>query len=250
MKSVSHDELVDQLLDELYCLGLECSESKASLMVKHLELVEKKNQVVNLTRIVALRDAVTLHIVDSLVPLLTKDFRPSEGLRFADIGTGAGFPGIPLAIMTDMQGVFIDSVGKKVAAVNEFIGELRLNDCQALNIRAEVLGQEQPDSFDYVCARAVAQSNVVMEYATPLLKFGGQIVLEKANPSAEELDNANYASQILGLERVSRETFELPHDFGHREILIYEKTHESRIQLPRRNGLAKSQPLVPQSRLD
>lgn len=246
MERASHGELVEQLLDELQYFGLDCSDSQASLMVQHLELVEKKNQTVNLTRIVLLRDAVTLHIVDSLVPLRTKDFHPSEGLRFADIGTGAGFPGIPLAIMTGMSGVLIDSVGKKVAAVNEFIDQLGLKDCHAQNVRAEVLGEEQPKSFDYVCARAVAQSNVVMEYATPLLKFGGRIVLEKANPSVEELDNANYAAQILGLDRVSRECFELPRGLGHREILIYEKTRESRIKLPRRNGLAKSKPLVPE----
>lgn len=248
MGQVTHEMLVDQLLDELNFFGLACSDEQASLMIRHLELVEKKNQSVNLTRIVALRDAVTLHIVDSLVPLLTKDFHASDELRFADIGTGAGFPGIPLTIMTGMQGVFIDSVGKKVAAVNEFIDELGLKDCKALNVRAELLGKEQPKSFDYVCARAVAQSNVVMEYATPLLKFGGQIVLEKANPSVEELDNANYAAQILGLDRVSRETFELPRGLGHREILIYEKVRKSRIQLPRRNGLAKSKPLVPEQR--
>ncbi len=245
MEEVSHWDLVDQLLDELEWYGLDCSNEQASLLIRHLELVEKKNQTVNLTRIVALRDAVTLHIVDSLVPLLTEGFRPSEGLRFADIGTGAGFPGIPLAVMTGMDGLFIDSVGKKVTAVNEFIDILGLDSCLAVNVRAEILGKEQPESFDYVCARAVAQSNVVMEYATPMLKYGGQVVLEKANPSGEELDNANYAAQILGLERVSRESFELPRGLGHREILIYEKVRSSRIKLPRRNGLAKSNPLIP-----
>ncbi len=238
------DEAVDQLLEETYSMGLKCPEDRARKMVRHLELVIEKNKVMNLTRIVTLRDAVTLHIVDSLVPLLTRDFNPSEGLRFVDIGTGAGFPGIPLAIMTGMDGTFIDSVGKKITAVNEFIQELGLNNCRAVSTRAEMLAIEESSVYDYVCARAVAQSNVLIEYATPLLKYGGQLILEKANPTAEELDNANYAAQVCGLVRVSRETFELPRALGHREVLIYEKDHEARISLPRRNGLAKLDPLL------
>ena len=245
MDDLERRECEDQLIDELSSLWIDCSLDQASMMVKHLELVIEKNKVVNLTRIVALRDAVTLHLVDSLVPLRTKDFRPSEGLRFLDIGTGAGFPGIPLAVMTGMDGVFIDSVGKKVAAVNEFIEELGLSNCVALHVRAEELALEQPNSFDYVVARAVAQSNVIAEYATPLLKKNGYLVLEKANITSEELQNLNYASQVLGLSRVSRETCELPDNIGHREVLIYQKTSKSKIKLPRKNGMAKNNPLQP-----
>lgn len=244
MDQIEIDEAVEQLVSELKQMGLACPKNKARKMIRHLELVIEKNMVMNLTRIVTLRDAVTLHIVDSLVPLLTKDFVPSEGLRFVDIGTGAGFPGIPLAIMTNMQGTLIDSVGKKVTAVNEFIHQLDLESCRALAVRAELLAVDEPRAFDFVCARAVAQSNVLIEYATPLLKYGGQLILEKANPTSEELDNANYAAQVCGLVRVSRETFELPRDLGHREVLIYEKDHDARIKLPRRNGLAKSDPLI------
>lgn len=245
MEEIERRECEEQLLDELYELGIQCSDEQASKMVRHLEMVIEKNKVVNLTRIVALRDAVTLHLVDSLVPLRSMDFMPSEGLRFLDIGTGAGFPGIPLAIMTGMSGVFIDSVGKKVAAVNEFIEDLGLKNCTALHVRAEELALEQPASFDYVAARAVAQSNVIAEYATPLLKKDGCMILEKANITSEELQNLNYASQICGLSRVSRETCELPGDFGHREVLIYRKTGNAKLKLPRKNGMAKNHPLVP-----
>lgn len=245
MSEPTHENLMEQLIDELTVFGIECTEDQADLLIKDLELVIEKNKVVNLTRIVALRDAVTLHLIDSLVPLGTKAFKPSNRLRFLDIGTGAGFPGIPLAIMTGMNGLFIDSVGKKVNAVNDFVDQLRLSNCSAMAIRAEELALKEPASFDYVTARAVAQSNVIIEYSAPLLKFGGQLVLEKANLTEEELQNANYASQVCGLTRVSRETLELPRDLGHREILIYEKDHESRIKLPRSNGMAKNRPLIP-----
>jgi 16S rRNA (guanine527-N7)-methyltransferase len=245
MEETDRQECLEQLLDELDYLGIYCTDETATKMIRHLELVVEKNKVMNLTRIVALRDAVTLHLVDSLVPLRSNEFRPSEGLRFLDIGTGAGFPGIPLALATGMEGVFIDSVGKKVNAVNEFINDLGMTNCQALHIRAEELALKQPNSFDYVVARAVAQSNVLAEYATPLLKKNGCLVLEKANIESEELQNLNYASQICGLTRVSRETCELPDGMGHREVLIYKKTGKSSIKLPRNNGMAKNHPLVP-----
>lgn len=245
MEETDRQECLEQLLDELDYLGIYCTDETAKKMIRHLELVVEKNKVMNLTRIVALRDAVTLHLVDSLVPLRSNEFRPSEGLRFLDIGTGAGFPGIPLALATGMEGVFIDSVGKKVNAVNEFINDLRMTNCQALHIRAEELALKQSNSFDYVVARAVAQSNVLAEYATPLLKKNGYLVLEKANIESEELQNLNYASQICGLTRVSRETCELPDGMGHREVLIYKKTGKSSIKLPRNNGMAKNHPLVP-----
>ena len=147
--------------------------------------------------------------------------------------------------MTGMNGLFIDSVGKKVNAVNEFIGQLGLDNCSALSIRAEDLALKEPASFDFITARAVAQSNVIIEYSTPLLNFGGRLVLEKANLTDEELQNANYASQVCGLTRVSRETLELPRDLGHREIIIYEKERDPKIKLPRANGMAKNHPLIP-----
>lgn len=249
MADPTHEELADQLIYELSQFEIDCSHTQADLLIRDLELVLEKNKVVNLTRIEALRDAVTLHLVDSLVPLGTKTFKPSEGLRFLDIGTGAGFPGIPLVIMTGMEGLLIDSVGKKVTAVNEFIHELSLTSCKAEAIRAEVLAQRVPGSFDYVFARAVAQSNVIIEYAAPLLKLGGSLILEKANLSESELQNANYASQICGLQRLSRDSLEFPRGLGHREILTYQKVAKPHIKLPRANGMAKKHPLVPKSNL-
>lgn len=237
------DQLVEQLMGELASFGISCDQGRAELMVRHLMLVIEKNKVMNLTRIVDPSEAVTLHLVDSLLPLCCSELRMSEGIRFLDVGTGGGFPGIPLGVMTDAAGLLIDSVGKKVSAVNEFISELGLERLEARQIRVEDLARECLRCFDVVIARAVAQTNVLIEYAAPLLSKDGVLVVEKGQPSSEELSNAERAADICGLRLVSRETFELPREFGHRVVLLYQKFGSSRIKLPRRTGLAKHEPL-------
>lgn len=234
--------LVTQLLSELSDYGISCNTRQASLLIHHLLLVIEKNKVVNLTRITDPENAVTLHVVDSLLPLASRMSLLAPESRYVDIGTGAGFPGIPLGIMTGAKGTLIDSVGKKVFAVNEFAGCLGLSNVRALHIRAEDLARED-EHYNAVFARAVAQSNVLVEYASPLLSHGGYCVLEKANISDDELVAARRAAHICALSLVSRETFELPRGLGHREILVFEKTGRPKVKLPRRTGEAKMKPL-------
>ena len=215
----------------------------ARQIVSHLDLVIEKNKVINLTRITEPSEALVLHCLDSLLPLSFISSQIGSQDVVLDIGTGAGFPGIPLAIATGARCVLIDSVGKKVNAVNDFATILGLENIKALHVRAEELAKQMTGQFTYVFARAVAQSNVLVEYATPLLAKNGVLVLEKANPSDEEVQVANKAAQICGMTLVSRETCELPDSLGHREILLYQKTGKSRIALPRANGMAKNKPL-------
>ena len=231
------------LVEQLSLFGIHCSDTQASLLVRHLDLVIEKNKSINLTRITNPLDAITLHVVDSLLPLACPEVSLTANDHFVDIGTGAGFPGIPLSILTGATGLLVDSVGKKVNAVNEFIGCLGLSNVTAEHVRIEDVDSRILSHQSYVFARAVAQSNVLLEYATPLLKDHGLVVLEKARPDDEEISAALRASSFLGLRYVSRETFELPNNLGHREILLFEKTRRPRIKLPRRAGMAKANPL-------
>ena len=235
--------LSDELRELLHSYGLDCGEREASLLLGHLGLVIEKNKVVNLTRITSPSEALVLHVLDSLLPLCSEHVRMGEKDRYADMGTGAGFPGIPLGIMTGASGLLLDSVGKKVSAVNEFIGELGLSNLSAVQTRVEDLDRSLLGTFDFVFARAVAQANVLLEYATPLLGMGGRVVLEKGRPEEAEIVAADSAARLCGLIPVSRETFELPNGLGHREILIYEKHGRSRVKLPRKAGVAKREPL-------
>lgn len=235
--------LCDQLLSELSQYRIACDEHQAELLIRHLELVIEKNRVMNLTRITEPSEAVTLHIVDSLLPLAVSGLSLGSEDSLLDMGTGAGFPGIPLTIMAGCQATLVDSVAKKVNVVAEFATQLGLDNVSVRHARLEDLAREIPGSQICVTARAVAQTNVLVEYAAPLLKRGGVLVVEKGRPTDDELLCAFRAAEICGLEPVSRETFELPRDLGHREILLYRKVSKARIKLPRKTGEAKRMPL-------
>ena len=238
-------EQQEALLKLLQAYGIDADHEQTRLLLLHLELLTEKNESLNLTRVTSAHEAFVAHILDSLLPLPYLNDCFAEGnVSFLDIGTGGGFPGLPLAIMTGWKATLIDSIGKKVAAVNEFVSLLGLTySVEALHVRAEDLARVRPQSFDVVVTRAVAQSNVLIEYAAPLLRQGGMLVLYKARPSDEELQTANRAAKLCGMKFVSRETFELPDDAGHREIYFLKKVDRASVKLPRRAGMALKEPL-------
>lgn len=242
--SETADEVAD-LARELigYCsqLDLDLDLSDAELCVRHLLMVNQVNQYINLTRISDIHEALVLHVVDSLS--LTRDL-PIEPERFLDMGTGAGFPGIPFAIYTGCEGVLLDSVGKKINAVDAFIADLGLDTVSAVHDRCESYASKHASEFDIVFARAVGQMNLIVEYATPFIEEDGYLVMAKANPSDEERRIADKTAELCGLELVGVDEFDLPCELGHRTVYLYQKVSKPRVKLPRAVGLAKKQPLV------
>ena len=242
---IANEQNILSLKDYAKSFGILVSDDQALRMLRHLDLLVEANQSVNLTRITEPQDAIIRHVVDSLliIPSLHAEFLGQK--RFVDIGTGGGFPGIPLGVMTELEGTLIDSVAKKTRIVSEFLTELNLDTrLSAEPIRAEDLARRSPQSYDYVVARAVAQLGALVEYASPLLKPHGQLVVSKANITDEEVRVGIQTAKIVGLKDVSRETYELPQNNGHREILVFEKLGKSRVKLPRTNGAAVHKPLV------
>lgn len=236
-----------ELLAELAApYSIELDEQECALMLKHLDLLVETNKVMNLTRITEPIDAIVRHVIDSLLILPTAQrFGMERGKSFVDMGTGGGFPGIPLGITSGMDGLLIDSVQKKISAVTSFIEHLGMSDqLEAKACRAEELAKERFEDFDMVTARAVAELNVLVEYASPLLTRGGYLIVSKARIQDEEIYAGDKTAHIVGLKRVSRETYELPYDTGHREIIAYQKVAKSRVKLPRGTGMAKHKPLV------
>jgi len=239
MTAVGESILVSQLMSEALPYGIKLSDEQAQLLVKHLQLVLKKNEQLNLTRITTPEEAVRLHIIDSL--LLA---RYLSGSSFIDIGTGAGFPGIPLGIVMDVHGVLLDSVGKKVSAVNEFIAELSLGDrLTGVSDRAESFAVEHRGEFSTVVARAVAPTEVLLEYASPLLENNGMLVVTKGDQDEDEASIKDVAT-LCGFDDVSRETFQLPENSGLRVIRTLCKANDAQVKLPRRVGMARKKPLT------
>lgn len=239
--------LKEQIYKELNQIGHAAIEGQAEALLRHLDLVIQENRKINLTRITDPAEAVTLHCIDSLT--LLSPFNASQErthLPYLDIGTGAGFPGIPLAIMSDSKGLLIDSTQKKINAVQMFLEELGLTDrIQADAIRAEELALTQSRQYGTVVARAVAQLASLIEYAAPLLCRHGSLVVSKGQLSDQEYEDSLYTANLCALEPVSRETMELPHCAGQRTILVYEKMGNPKIKLPRRPGMAQHHPLLP-----
>ena len=225
-------------------LGVELNDAQADMILSHLGLVLEKNKVLNLTAIEDRDRALVLHAVDSLTlaPLLEGCSSP-EG-RYLDIGTGGGYPGIPLAIATGLRGTLIDSVSKKIDACKAFVEELGLEEqLELLSLRAEELAKERAAAYEAVVARAVAPIAVLIEYAAPLLDTGGSLIISKAPLQEDEFQQGERAAGLCGMENVSRETLELPEGLGARELLIYKKSGVPSVTLPRRPGMAVKRPL-------
>lgn len=209
-------------------------------ILAYLDLVIEKNKTLNLTRIDTKEKGITLHIEDSLSCL--EELSHSEG-EFLDIGTGGGFPGVPLAIATGRHAVLIDSVKKKAVAVDEMVHELGLDEqIEVEGVRSEELALRDGERFDTVVARAVSSLPVLLELAAPLLKVGGELVALRSLDGDEVIEEAKLVAEKLGYEFVSLREFSIDDQYG-RSICVFKKVREASISLPRRNGMAQKRPL-------
>ena len=240
------DQQVDQMSNRLasYCkdYSLEVSEGDLEACIHHLDLVLEANKTTNLTRILNVEDAAVLHILDSLILLPYINLAPDGALL--DMGTGAGFPGVPLTIVSHRKATYIDSAGKKVDAVNSFVSALGLKHAHAVHDRLEEYARSHKKQFSVVTARALAPLPVLVEYASPFLKDGGLFVITKGNPSNEELNCGMSAAKICGFSTLLTDAIDLPDGLGHREFIVLKKTHPASVSLPRANGMAKKNPLA------
>ncbi len=218
------------------------SEEQIALMDSHLSLVLEANKTTNVTRITNPDEAQILHIEDSLVGLAEVCAAPVG--RMADMGSGAGFPGIPLAIATGRHTTLIESVGKKASLLERFAGELALAEMiDVYGGRIEDCAVERRASFAVITARALAQTSILMELAQPLLIPGGQLLCYKAQPSDEEIEHARSLEDALGMKITSIRTVQLSDGETERCIIAIQKVAKPKIKLPRRVGMAQKKPL-------
>lgn len=217
-----------------------------SLMQRYLDSILEANKVTNLTRITDGKQARLLHIEDSLVGLPEVNEAPT-GL-YGDLGSGGGFPGVPLALATGRKTLLVDSVKKKMAIVQSALDDLSLSEqISTSSERIEDLPLEYKEKFAVLTARALSKLVSLIELASPLLKKSGRLVCYKAQLSSEELEEALAVQDLVGMKMISQREICLSDGETTRTIVVFEKIGKSRIKLPRRIGLAQKQPLRPRS---
>ena len=213
-----------------------------ALIEKYLEEVLSMNEKINLTRITEPDEAHLLHVEDSLTVLEELDAAP-EGL-YGDLGSGGGFPGVPLGIMSGRQTVLIDSVKKKMTAVGEILNAIGLSgQISTCDKRIEELACEKPNVFTVLTARALSSLDSLVELASPLLQDQGQLICLKAQVDEDEIQRAQDIEELTGMKLIKKRDFYLSDQETFRTVLVFEKDHEPSIALPRRVGKAQKQPL-------
>lgn len=217
------------------------SESE-ELIQEYLDELLVVNESINLTRIIDDEQSKLLHIEDSLAGLPELMEAP-EGL-YGDLGTGGGFPGVPLAIMSGRRTVLVDSVKKKIKAVQGILDSMDVGlPIETYAGRIEDLSLERPQEFAVLTARALTALPSLLELASPLLMDKGHLICYKA-PLKDELERALSIQDKLGLKLIKIREFLLSDNETSRCILVFKKIHKPQVKLPRRVGLAQKSPLA------
>ena len=234
-----------QILDKrLRDLSIELSDNQKEQFVHFYELLVEWNKVMNLTAITESDEVVEKHFVDSLS--IIKAVNIKEIHTIIDIGTGAGFPGIPLKIaFPDIEITLLDSLNKRVKFLNTVIDDLKLKKITALHGRAEDFAKKDDyrEKYDLCVSRAVANLSTLSEYCLPYVKTGGMFVPYKSGEIEEELNNSKKAVQILGGNIDDVIKFQLPGTDIGRSFIRINKIKNTPKKYPRKAGLPSKEPL-------
>ncbi|HIT91171.1 MAG TPA: 16S rRNA (guanine(527)-N(7))-methyltransferase RsmG [Candidatus Merdenecus merdavium] len=210
----------------------------------YYELLIEWNKVMNLTGITYYDEVNKKHFVDSLS--IHQYISMSDQNRLIDVGTGAGFPGIPLKIaFPDLEVVLLDSLNKRVKFLNEIISKLQIKGIQAIHGRAEDFAREKEyrEAFDLCVSRAVANLSSLSEYCLPFVTVGGSFIPYKSSNIDEEQQAAKKAITLLGGKLSRVEKFCLPDTDMERSLLFIEKIKHTPKQYPRKSGLPTKEPI-------
>ncbi len=223
-------------------IDIKFTEEQLNQFYKYMNLLLEWNEKINLTAITDPNEVILKHFIDSLT--INKYIK--ENSTLADVGTGAGFPGIPLKILRpDLKITLVDSLNKRINFLNEVINKLNLVNIEIVHSRIEDFGKDKKyrESFDFVTARAVANLAVLSEYLLPIAKVGGQCVCMKGSSVEEELSNGKNAIKVLGGKIKIIDEFVLPDSDMSRNVIIIDKIKNTPNKYPRKAGIPVKEPL-------
>ena len=232
------------LINEISNIGIKLSNEQVEQFIKYYELLVEWNSFMNLTGITDYEEVVIKHFVDSLS--LVKAVNLNNDISLIDIGTGAGFPGLPLKIaFPNLKVTLLDSLNKRIKFLNEVIDQLGLNDIDTIHGRAEDFAKPDKlrEKYDLCVSRAVANLSTLSEYCLPFVKLDGSFISYKSEKLSEELDSAKKAIFVLGGKFENQINFTLDNGDIYRNLVIIKKIQKTPKQYPRKSGTATKSPI-------
>ena len=229
-----------ELKDKASQIGITLEEKQIENFYKYMNLLLEWNEKMNLTAIIEPNGVILKHFVDSL----TISNLIEKGQNVIDVGTGAGFPGIPLSIVNNENITLLDSLNKRIIFLEEVINKLELKNIKAVHARVEEFAKnkKEREMYDVATSRAVAPLNVLLEYLLPLVKVGGKCICMKGS-NTEEIDEAKNALKVLGGEIEKIKKIILPESDIIRNIIIVKKVKETPLKYPRKPGTPSKEPI-------
>ena len=232
------DEMMQTLTVGLPALGLNLTEKQKKTLCDFGCAVIKQNEVMNLTAITEPGQVAKLHLLDSLTVLTSGDF---AGKKLIDVGCGAGFPGVPLAIgCPELDVTLLDSLGKRVHWLEEILPQLGVK-ATCITARAEEAVADRRESYDIATSRAVARLNILLELTAPYVKVGGRVIAMKGMAAREELEECGNTIKQLGLKL--EDVREFPVDGTNHALIVLRKVAHTPTAYPRRYAKIKQTPL-------
>ena len=237
-----------RLIKKAKQLHIELSDEQIEQFQTYYEMLIDTNKVMNLTAITELEEVITKHFLDSLALAVVYPnlFDESKKIKILDLGTGAGFPGIPLKIAyPHLNIILMDSLNKRVKFLQSVIDRLKLCDIIAIHGRAEEVGRNAAyrEQFDLCVSRAVANLSTLSEYCIPFVKVGGKCIPYKSAEIEDEVEDARNAIHILGGKLIEIKKLVLPDSEIERSFVIIEKSKKTPKTYPRKAGTASKEPI-------
>ena len=236
------EDFEKEIMEYVEELGIKLSKEQAEMFFYYMNLLLEWNEKINLTAITEEKEVIVKHFVDSLT---IAKYIP-EGASLVDVGTGAGFPGIPLKIIRDdLKITLLDSLQKRINFLDVVIKELNLENIETIHARVEEFGKNSKyrESFGVATSRAVANLSTLTEYLLPLVKVGGIAVCMKGSSIEEELETSKKAINVLGGKVSNVFEFDLPKTDIKRNIVIVDKINKTPSKYPRKPGMPSKEPI-------